>query len=161
MPEVNLFILAINCQNIIYFITNYISKAALFFGQINYLFSLFELLFSCMETLKLCSLSAMNYSMNLQILLHLMCILEISNLSVSFLYTSLVILYSEDEWDFASIYLLLFNSTFCITNHTTHIHYNHKSKCLIFSYYAAEILSTYHQSLYLFHKLKKHTRDKY
>ena len=61
LTEVNLFILAINYQNIIYFMKNYISKPALFFGQINYLFSLFELLFSCMETLELCFLSAMNF----------------------------------------------------------------------------------------------------
>ena len=152
------------------FMTNYICKAALFFGQINYLFSLFELLFSYLRTLELCSVchELLHKLANFPLL-----DVYLGNFHLSLTYATCLHLFLIFLWSVKMnplscllkilpyICLSIFNSTFCITDHTTHIHHSHASKCPIFSSYAAEIPSTHHQSLYLFHMLKKYTRDKY
>ena len=139
-------------------IANHLPGQIWFYGQINYLFSLYLviLLFgNCVVTYLLsicCAPWGFHFTFTSATCLHLFLI---------FLWLVKMNPLSCLLRIFPCICLSVFNSIFCITDHTIHIYYNHASKCPIFSRYAAEILSTHHRSLYLFHILKKHTRDKH
>ena len=68
-----------------------------------------------------------------------------------------------------SFFIVRMNGIFpvftCCFSHQWSHHTHTPQPCIkmpkFFSHYAVEIPSTHHQLLYLFHTLKKHTRDKY